>query len=338
MLGSPILGMNAMRVFLHDLLYTNDKQGFLDRLNQHLTGFVEPRHKDDSHHIRRRLESISGVRHPTGAGARCPQLRLAAITGTHDPRRSRRHTTGLEPYAKWVFSTFDGDDRVSAFEVYNEPGQNNNFWMQHQSAVSELPSKSGFSQALLTKVFGWAREVNPEQPIFSSAWKSQQWTDRNNAFIGWENKDSIDHYVFEHSDIIGYHDYQIPEKFSAVAEGLTTQFGDRPVLNTEWMARSVPNTLLTNLPVLNRHGIGAVNWGLVNGKIQTIYPWSSWQTAYTVEPDPWFHDLLNADGTPHDAAEATLMRQLTGTTSTPRTAPINRYSPTVRIRPEAPRH
>ena len=156
---------------------------------------------------------------------------------------------------------------------YNEPGQNNNFWMRHQSAVSELPSKSRFSQALLTKVFGWAREVNPEQPIFSSAWKSQQWTDSNNAFIGWENKDSIDHYVFEHSDIIGYHDYQNPEKFSAVAAGLTNQFGDRPVLNTEWMARSVPNTLLTNLPVLNRHGIGAVNWGLVNGKIQTIYPW-----------------------------------------------------------------
>lgn len=58
-----------------------------------------------------------------------------------------------------------------------------------------------------------------------------------------------------------------------------------------------------------------INWGFVDGAIQTRFPWDSWERPYTMrEPVLWFHDLLKADGTPYRAREAELFRQLARTT------------------------
>ncbi|HPO29854.1 MAG TPA: 1,4-beta-xylanase, partial [Candidatus Hydrogenedentes bacterium] len=65
-------------------------------------------------------------------------------------------------------------------------------------------------------------------------------------------------------------------------------------------------------PYFKEEGIGAYNWGLVNGRSQTIYPWDSWQRPYTEEPKPWFHDIFRQDGTPYDPEEVALIRKLTG--------------------------
>ena len=64
-------------------------------------------------------------------------------------------------------------------------------------------------------------------------------------------------------------------------------------------------------PLLKGEKVGAYNWGFVNGKSQTIYPWDSWEKAYTAEPPVWFHDIFRKDGTPYDAKEVALIRQLT---------------------------
>ncbi len=45
---------------------------------------------------------------------------------------------------------------------------------------------------------------------------------------------------------------------------------------------------------------------------QTIYRWGSWFTMDPADADPWFHDVLHADGTPYDTEEADLTGQLTG--------------------------
>jgi hypothetical protein len=54
------------------------------------------------------------------------------------------------------------------------------------------------------------------------------------------------------------------------------------------------------LPIARKYRVGATNWGLVQRKTQTIYPWDSWQKPYDHEPTPWFHDIFRADGRPSD--------------------------------------
>ena len=61
---------------------------------------------------------------------------------------------------------------------------------------------------------------------------------------------------------------------------------------------------------LKQDKVGAINWGLVNGKTQTIYPWSSWKTVFTGEPDLWHHDIFRADGSAYLAAEVDYIRSV----------------------------
>ena len=147
----------------------------------------------------------------------------------------------------------------------------------------------------------------------NSGWHSGTWLNASGEFVGWDNLDEIDRFAFEHSDIIGFHGYSGIRTFRAVTEVLSGLF-DRPVIATEYMARPY-NTFERMLPILKEHGVGAINWGLVSGKSQTIYPWSTWTTPNPGEPDPWFHDVLKPNCAPYDPDEAALIRQLTGTTS-----------------------
>ena len=73
------------------------------------------------------------------------------------------------------------------------------------------------------------------------------------------------------------------------------------------MARTRNCTFQSHLPIFNKEDIGAINWGLVSGKTNTIYMWDS---VYTAEPDVWFHDILRKDGTPYDEKEIELITKL----------------------------
>jgi len=69
------------------------------------------------------------------------------------------------------------------------------------------------------------------------------------------------------------------------------------------MSRGGGSTFPYCLPILHKHNVGAINWGLVVGKTQTIYPWG-W-SAEKGEPDLLFHDVFNPDGSllyPHEEA------------------------------------
>jgi hypothetical protein len=76
------------------------------------------------------------------------------------------------------------------------------------------------------------------------------------------------------------------------------------------MARSVGSTFENTLPLARRYHVGAINWGLVEGKTQTLYPWDSWQKPYDREPAPWFHDIFRGDGRPYDPKETGLIREM----------------------------
>jgi len=84
----------------------------------------------------------------------------------------------------------------------------------------------------------------------------------------------------------------------------------RPMICTEYMARSMGSRFVTHLPVFRRERVGCVSWGLVSGRAQTIYPWGSQEGS--PEPSEWFHDILRRDGTPFDAVEVSLIRNIIG--------------------------
>ena len=103
---------------------------------------------------------------------------------------------------------------------------------------------------------------------------------------------------------------QIGEEMGKCMQNLR-RYG-RPVLCTEYMARPTGSRFDPVLGYLKQQHVAAYNWGFVDGKTQTIYPWNSWEKEYTSEPSPWFHDILRRDGTPYDAAEVAYIKLLTG--------------------------
>ena len=61
----------------------------------------------------------------------------------------------LEKYVKSILRSFRTDKRILLWDLYNEPGNNN---------------KRDSSMPLLRKVFSWARDINPEQPVSVGVW------------------------------------------------------------------------------------------------------------------------------------------------------------------------
>ena len=118
------IGMNTMRVFLHNLLWEQDPQGFKQRMDQFLT--IAARH-----HIRPVFVLFDSCWDPhPKAGAAAPadsrraQLGLGAGAGGRvlaDPAQFPR----LESYVKGVVGAFAGDQRILAWDLWNEPDNGN---------------------------------------------------------------------------------------------------------------------------------------------------------------------------------------------------------------------
>ncbi len=65
------------------------------------------------------------------------------------------------------------------------------------------------------------------------------------------------------------------------------------------------------MPMLKKENIGAINWGLVKGKTNTIYQWDT-PIDSGEEPVEWFHDIFRKDGTPYRQDEVDLIKKLNG--------------------------
>jgi hypothetical protein len=295
------LGMNTMRVFLHDLLWQQDAEGFKKRLDQFL-GIAE------KHRIRPMLVLFDSVWDPN------PQL------GPQRPPRPGVHNSGwlqspgakalqdptqharLEAYVKGVVGAFAKDARVLAWDVWNEPDNLNT----SSYGKLEPPNKVDLVLDLLPKAFAWARAAQPQQPLTSGVWKGDWSTDAKMSHM--------DTLQIALSDVVSFHNYDDGAEFEKRIQWLT-RF-KRPILCTEYMARGNKSTFQGSLPIAKKHRVAAYNWGFVMGKTQTHLPWDSWQRPYTDrEPAVWFHEIFRQDGTPYRAEEVQLIRELTGKAS-----------------------
>ena len=293
------LGMNTMRVFLHDLAYKQDPQGFLKRVDEFLA-------IADRHRIRPMLVLFDAVWDPF------PRLgpQRQPVPGLHNSgwlqspgveilRDSMRHRE-MEPYVKGVVGRFANDRRIVAWDLFNEPDNRNG----GSYGAFEPVNKGEMALALLRRTFQWAREMNPTQPLTAGPWKGD--------YVDPSQTLPITTFMLENSDVITFHSYDdLPNLQRQVA---ALQKYGRPVLCTEYMARPRGSTFESILPYFKQQAVDAYNWGFVSGESQTIYPWDSWQRAYPSEPPVWFHDIFRPDGTPYRQEEVQLIRSLTKVT------------------------
>jgi Cellulase (glycosyl hydrolase family 5) len=292
------IGMNTMRVFLHNLLWEQDPAGFKQRIDTFLT--IAARH-----HIRPVFVLFDscwepfpklGPQHPPIPGVHnSGWVQAPGATVLADPAQYSR----LEQYVKGVVNAFANDPRVLAWDIWNEP---DNWGRDNAYAKDEPRDKNEIVLNLVPKVFAWARSVHPKQPLTSGLFHGD-----------WSSLDTMPPLArvqIEDSDVISFHDYGWPEEFEKHVLELE-QF-HRPLICTEYMAREVGSTFDTILPIAHKYRIGAINWGLVAGKSQTYLPWNSWQRPYVTEQPPiWFHDVFHPDGAPYREREVVIIRDLT---------------------------
>jgi hypothetical protein len=292
-----LLGFNTVRVFLHDLLWAQDRQGFARRLAQ----FVA-------------IAASRGIKplfvlfdscwdpHPKLGVQRAPTPGVHNSGWVQGPGADRiddpRYRSVLQDYVTGVLTLFRNDNRVLGWDLWNEPDNPASVYRK-----VERKDKLDVVAALLPQVFQWARAVDPVQPLTSGVWQGS-WGSGRSAIAGIQ---------LDNSDVVTFHSYAKPSEFEARIAELAPL--GRPTLCTEYLARTLGSTVEGILPVAKRHNVGAYNWGLVAGKTQTYLPWDSWDHPYTTVPKVWFSDLLRPDGQAFRDSEIQTTRSLTADTS-----------------------
>lgn len=295
------LGMNTVRVFLHDLLWEKDPEGFKTRIDTFLS-------LAEKHGIKPLLVLFDSVWDPN------PKLgpQQEPVPGVHnsrwvqgpgaaalqDPSQRKR----LQEYVEGVVGAFGKDSRVLGWDVWNEPDNTN----ASSYGKLEPENKIELVAPLLSDVFKWARSQNPDQPLISGVWIGE-WDDLDKV-------NAVQKVQLEESDLISFHNYAPAADFERRAKYLMKH--DRPLLCTEYMARPAGSTFEDIMPVAKKHNIGLFNWGFVQGRTQTHLPWDSWQKPYASEPPLWFHEILRQDGTPYIQKEVDFIKSMTGVNKT----------------------
>jgi hypothetical protein len=292
------IGMNTMRIFLHDLAYKQDPEGFKRRIDRVLA--ICAKHKikpmivffdsvwDPNPNIGKQRAPRPGV-HNSG-WLQSPGAKALQDSAEH-PR--------LEKYVKDIVSTFAKDKRILAWDIWNEPDNRN----ADDYAKQDPPNKVELVNRLLPQAFEWARAAKPEQPLTSGVWKG--------GYFKEGKFDATEQIQMDLSDIVTFHSYDPAEEFEKSIKFL--QKFNRPIICTEYMARPRGSTFVALLPLGKKHNVGMINWGFVQGKSQTNYPWDSWQKPYVeYEPWIWFHDVFRTDGTPYLREEVELIKRITG--------------------------
>lgn len=273
------VGFNTMRVFLHSLAWQQDPAGFKKRLDQYL-GIA------DKHRIQTIFVFFDDCwnKEPKVGVQPAPKTGIHNSGWMQDPgepvSRDSASFVKLKPYVTDVLTSFAHDKRIVFWDLYNEPGNS---------------GKLNTSLPLVRNVFAWARAVNPDQPLSMGLWN-------------WDFK-ALNQYQAAHSDIITYHDYNETAAHQRVIDLLETH--GRPLVCTEYMARPRNSRFANIMPLLKKENVGAINWGLVDGKTNTKYQWDV-PIADGSDPIEWFHEVFRRDGTPYRQDEVDLIKKTNG--------------------------
>lgn len=193
-------------------------------------------------------------------------------------------------FARELVEKYKNDERVLMWDVFNEPGNSN---------------RKSLSLPVLERLFALIREIDPIQPLTVGVWSETKHP---------EKLPEIERYGLEHSDIVSFHCYSSYADNVEILHRLKA-YG-RPIVNTEWLARCIGNTVEEIFPLFFAMGVGCYNWGFVAGKYQTYEPWEGMWDNYAKDPahngwdfDKWFHDLYRPSLHPYNPKEIALIRR-----------------------------
>ena len=302
------IGMNAIRTNLHYLVWKHDRDGLQARFEWFLGAASE-----------HGLSVMPVLFDDCGFGGAEPVwgAQPDPVPGVHNSRAvaspgraavmDRDQWPEFRAYLQDILRAHADDPRILAWDLYNEPG-NRMIFAAHGGYREYDPALAAHSKALMEHCFAWAREIALSQPLTVAAWRTPKLGHDAPAF-----DDPVDRQALALSDIISFHAYCDLAHAQRYLAQLRAH--RRPVLITEWMARTIDSCIADQLPLYHAHKVGAFNWGLVQGRSQTDQPWPLELQAvhgHVEAPDRWFHDLLWPDGRAYDAAEIDVIARLTG--------------------------
>lgn len=296
------IGLNSVRMFLPFHMWYHEKAAYLDRLEVFLdelakrgitmmpvlyndcVGFGRPKviepHKtqgwqkyDIGHHGGHKANPFTGER----------SLKGWILWDEPEWRPV------LEAYLRDVIGRFRNDERIYAWDIWNEPGNSN----RHDMSIP-----------FLKRSFEIAREMDPIQPLTAGPWSYPEKYGIGPA----ADVEPIQRAALDESDILTFHQYENIDRVRSVVHKLQQE--GRPMLNTEWLNRILDNLMEDNLPLYNQENIGSYSWGLVAGKSQHFLPWDELWNRRELPLNRWQHDLFDTYHTPYDPNELSLMRSL----------------------------
>ncbi|MGA3239571.1 MAG: 1,4-beta-xylanase [Bryobacteraceae bacterium] len=292
------IGMNTVRVFLHEIPWLKDPGGCAKRIGAFLR-------IADKHKIRVLFVLFNSRWSPFPE----PGIQQDARSGVHnsawvqDPGApalmDEEHWDRHLLYVEDVIHEFLADKRVVAWDLWSEPDNRN----EGSYSAADPKNKAELAQRILPRLFKFARAAMPSQPLTSSLWQGD-----------WSSPDklsAVEKIQLEESDIVSFHNYDKPADFEKRLQWL--QQYHRPVFCTEFLARDRDSTFQGILPIAKKYNAAAFSWGLVAGKTQTYLPLDSWQHPYTDrQPAVWHQDIFRDNGTPYSQEEIDFIRQITG--------------------------
>src|SRR5690554_3627272 len=190
------IGMNSVRIFLNDMVWEHDPEGFYKRVD-HFLDICE------KHSIYAMITFFTNGGHPEPKLGKQPD----PIPGKHNsgwmktPRLSvltDESTWGyLEGYVNGTISRFANDKRIAVWDVFNEPGNVGSEHIEQNRKLTKEEIQHNILQTkkLMLKAFEWARAANPSQPITACIWGPS-----NIKELFYEDQ-------IKNSDIISYHCY-----------------------------------------------------------------------------------------------------------------------------------
>lgn len=294
------IGLNGVRMFLPFHIWYHEKKDFMDRLDSFLeelasrgitmmpvlfndcVGFGRPedvtpqmtygwQKYDIGHHGGHRENPFTGECRRVGW---ClwdePEWRIPQ-----------------EEYLAALLGRFGKDERIYAWDLWNEPGNSN----RHDMSIPYI-----------RRVFEAARAMDPVQPLTAGVWSYPE----NYGIYEDADVEPVQRLSLNESDIITFHQYEGIERVKQVVRQLQKE--NRPMMNTEWLNRVQDNFIQDNLPLYYEEGIGSYSWGLVAGKSQHFLPWDELWNHRELPLNRWQHDLFDTFFTAYDEEELELMR------------------------------
>ncbi len=296
-------GFNAVRMFTQFEVWLYEHDSFMSNLEEYIAAAAEfgqkvmfvigndccvPKHFYGVEFGEQRVDwgYHSGIRRGQHSGTHGSNVGYLLCD---EPELQPKFFEMVEEFA----AKYGQDERVQIWDVWNEIGNSNRGMM---------------SVPMMEQCFHILRASDVIQPITCSIYNFHM--DGDCAEYS-----EAERRAAELSDIISFHYYGSYQNMIRIIEDLKANYGDRPLINSEWLNRIAHNNVDEIFPLFYLENIGSYHWGLMQGFSQTYEPWGGY-FAKIDDPDyhgpddliKLQHDLFRFNGHPYIAREVAIIK------------------------------